>query len=198
VIVAAVLVVGTAMVDPVSDRYLIPAWHLALVGFVVAVRAAPRWRWIAVLLIVAFPLGGVLNAIGIQRAGSAADAAGLPRPPSLDGVVATLYAGGFSRGFATHRYANAMTVRSDARIEACDILFDPQLRPARWLNAKTCTDPAIYADGFFVLLAPDERNESHGNTLRATIGAPSTVIDVEGYSIWAYRKESATLDWLSR
>jgi len=198
VIVAGVLVVGTAMVDPVSGRYLIPAWHLALVGFVVAVRATPRWRWIAILLVVAFPLGGVFNAIGIQRAGSSDDAAGLPRPPSLDGVLAKLYDSGFVRGFATHRYANAMTVRSDAHIEACDILFEPQLRPARWVNTKACADPAIYANGFFVLLAADERNESHANTLRAVIGEPSTVIDVEGYSIWAYRKESATLDWLSR
>jgi len=193
----AILLLGTAMVDPVSDRYLIPAWHLALVGFVVAVRAMPRWRWIAILFVVAFPLGGVFNAIGILRAGSS-DAAGLPRPPPLDGVLAKLYDGGFVRGFATHRYANAMTVRSEARIEACDILFDPQLRPARWLNTKTCTDPTIYVDGFFVLLAPDEQNKAHANAVRATIGEPSTVIDVDGYSIWAYRKESATLDWLSR
>ena len=36
VAVAAVLIVGSALDTPYSDRYLMPSWHLALVGVVVA------------------------------------------------------------------------------------------------------------------------------------------------------------------
>ena len=198
IVVSAVLIVGTLLVDAFGDRYLIPAWHIALVGMIVCASASAHWRSIAVAIAIAFVLGGVLNAIGIQSAHSASDRAGLPRPPPLDGVVATLRDRGYVRGFATHRYAGATVLRSDGQIEACDIAFAPELRPFRWLNAKSCFDRARYADGFFVLLAPDESDDAHRTILSESIGTPDIVADVDGYSIWMYAKGSANLDWLAR
>lgn len=196
--IAAVLVVGNVMVDAVSDRYLMPSWLLAVSGAVLAARALPSWRWMAVLLAIAFPLGGVLNAIGIRHAGSATDAAGLPRPPALDGVIAALRDTGVTRGFATHRQANVVIVRSEAALELCDLHFQPEPAPARWLNASTCFDPALYANGFFVLLAPDERDAAHTSALMATIGTPSEMREADGYAIWLYRSGRANLAWLAR
>jgi hypothetical protein len=197
-LVAAILVVGSVMVDPVSDRYLIPTWMLTLSGAVLAARSLASWRWIALLLVVAFPLGGLLNAIGIARAGSATDAAGLPRPPSLDGVVAALRDAGFSRGFASHRHAGVVGVRSGAQIEMCDVLWQPQPVPARWQTAETYFDPARYANGFFMLLAPDERDAAHERALTAAIGIPGDVREADGYAIWLYPRGSGKLDWLAR
>ncbi|HVT32382.1 MAG TPA: hypothetical protein VHE32_07035, partial [Rhodanobacteraceae bacterium] len=150
------------------------------------------------LLVIAFPLGGLLNAIGIARAGSATDAAGLPRPPSLDGVVAALRDTGLSRGFASHRQAGVVTVRSGGDLDLCDLRFRPRPVPARWQDAATCFDPARYANGFFVLLAPDERDAAHARALAATIGTPRDVREVDGYAIWLYPGGSGKLDWLAR
>jgi len=198
VLVAALLVVGNVMVDPVSDRYLMPSWLLAISGAVIAARTLVTWRWIAVLLVIAFPLGGVLNAIGIRDAGSATDAAGLPRPPAMDGVIAVLRETGLARGFATHRYANVATVRSEGAVELCDMHLQPTPAPARWLDAAPCFDPARYANGFFVLLAPGERDTAHASALTATIGVPDEVREADGYAIWLYRGASADLAWLAR
>lgn len=198
VLIAAILVVGNPMVDPFGDRYLMAPWLLAVSGAVVAARALPQWRWIAVLLVIAFPLGGVLNAIGIRNAGSATDAAGLPRPPDVDGVVAALREAGIAHGFATHRYAGVATVRSGDAVEVCDVRFVPAPAPARWLDAATCFDPARYVNGFFVLLAPDERDAMHTSALAAAIGAPAEVREADGYAIWLYRGGNGNLGWLAR
>jgi len=198
VLIAALLVAGNVMVDPVGDRYLIPSWLLAVSGAAIAARALPAWRWIAVLLVIAFPVGGVLNVIGIRTAGSAMDAAGLPRPPTLDGVIAALHDTGVARGFATHRYANVATVRSGGALQLCDVHLQPEPVPARWLDAATCFDPARYASGFFVLLAPDERDVAHTSALKATIGAPDDVRETDGYAIWLYRGGNGDLGWLDR
>jgi hypothetical protein len=198
VFIAAFLVVGNVMVDPVGDRYLIPSWLLAISGAVLAARSLPAWRWIAVLAVIAFALGGVLNAVGIRNAGSATDAAGLPQPPVLDGVIAALRGSGLSRGFATHRYASVATVRSDAALELCDVHLKPEPEPARWIDAESCFDRARYASGFFVLLAPGERDAAHASALTATIGVPDEVREADGYAIWLYRGASADLAWLAR
>jgi hypothetical protein len=198
VFVAALLVVGNVMVDPVSDRYLMPSWLLALAGAVFAASTSRSWRWIAVLLVLAFPLGGLVNALGIRHASSATDAAGLPRPPALGGVIAALRDLGVTRGFASHRYANVATVRSGAALELCDVRFKPEPMPARWLDAEACFDPARLANGFFVLLAPDERDGPHVAAITASIGVPSEVHEVDGYAIWLYRSGSASLAWLAR
>ena len=198
VLVAAILVAGNIMVDTVGDRYLMPPWLLCIAGIALGAPALPQWRWIAVLLVVAFPLGGLLNAIGIEGAGSPADAAGLPRPPSLDGAIAALRETGLTRGFATHRHAGVATVRSAGELELCDVRLQPELAPARWLDAATCFDPTRYADGFFVLLAPDERDAAQANAISAAIGTPSDVREADGYAIWLYRSGSASLGWLAR
>jgi len=151
-----------------------------------------------VLLVVAFPLGGALNAIGIEHGGSAADAAGLPRPPPVDGAIAALRETGLTRGFATHRHAGVATVRSGGELELCDVRLQPELAPARWLDAATCFDPARYRDGFFVLLGPDERDAAQANAISAAIGTPSDVREADGYAIWLYRSGSASLGWLAR
>lgn len=197
-IIAVVLVAGRMLVDPVADRYLIPAWHLGLTGLVIASIPLARWRYVAVLLVIAFPLAGVLNAVGIVRADASTDSAALAHPPPLDDVLTALRSGGARRGFSTHRYANAATVRSNGELELCDVLLIPELRPARAMNAKGCFDPATYADGFFVLLAPDERDETRTTKLRATIGPPQAVVNVGDYEIWAYPKGTGDLGWLSR
>ena len=197
-LIAALLIVGNLMVDPVGDRYLVPSWLLAISGSVLAARTLRSWRPIALLLVIAFPLGGLLNAIGIRDAGSANDAAGLPRPPSIDGAIAALRDSGLTRGFATHRHANVATVLSGGDLELCDVHLQPQPTPARWLDAATCFDSARYANGFFVLLAPDERDAAHADVLSATIGAPSEVREADGYAIWIYRSGSANLAWLAR
>ena len=198
VFIAALLVVGNVMVDPVSDRYLMPSWLLALAGAAFAASILPSWRWIAVLLVVAFPLGGLVNALGIRHAGSATDAAGLPRPPALDGVIAALRDLGVARGFASHRYANVLTVRSGASLDLCDVRFKPEPVPARWLDAEACFDPARLREGFFVLLAPDERDAAHAAAITASIGTPSGMREVDGYAIWVYQSDSASLTWLAR
>jgi hypothetical protein len=192
VLVAALLIAGNVMTDPVSDRYLMPSWLLATSGAAVAARALPSWRWIAVLLVIAFPLGGFLNAIGIREAGSATDAAGLPRPPVIDGAIAVLRETGIARGFATHRYANVATVRSEGALELCDVHLRPAPAPARWLDAAPCFDAARYADGFFVLLAPDERDAAR------MLAAPSEVREADGYTILLYRAGSGDPGWLAR
>jgi hypothetical protein len=197
-LVAAILFVGNLMVDPVSDRYLMPSWLLAVSGTVFATRSLASWRSIAFLLVVAFPLGGLLNAIGIARAGSASDAAGLPRPPSLDGVVAALRDAGLARGFASHRAAGVVTVRSGGDLDLCEVRFRPQPVPARWQTAETCFDPERYASGFFMLLSPGERDAAHERALAATVGNPSDVREADGYAIWLYRGASGKLDWLAR
>jgi hypothetical protein len=197
-IIASVLVVGSTMVDPVGDRYLIPAWHLVVVGLVVAARPLVQWRWIATVFVIAFALGGVLNAIDIQRAGSSRDSAGLARPPELDGALDALRGTGIARGFATHRYANAATVRSLGELQLCDVLLDTTPRPARWINATSCFDATSYANGFFLLLAADEKNATLATTLRATMGQPGDVIEVGDYSIWTYPAGTGDLAWLSR
>jgi hypothetical protein len=197
-LIAALLIVGNLMVDPVGDRYLLPPWLLATSGAVLAARTLRLWRPIALLLVIAFPLGGVLNAIGIRDAGSATDAAGLPRPPSINGAIAALHDSGLTRGFATHRQANVATVLSGGELELCDVHLQPQLAPARWLNAAPCFDPARYAKGFFVLIAPDERDAAHTDALSATIGTPSEVREADGYAIWLYRNGSANFAWLAR
>ena len=197
-LIAALLVVGNVMVDPVGARYLMPSWLLALSGAVLAARALPSWRWIAVLLVIAFPVGGLLNAIGIRDAGSATDAAGLPEPPALDRVIAALRDGGLTHGFATHRYANVAVVRSGAALGLCDVRLQPEPAPARWLNASACFDPARYANGFFVLLAPDERDAAHASALTATIGVPTEVREADGYAVWLYRSGGGDTGWLAR
>ena len=89
-------------------------------------------------------------------------------------------------------------MRSGAAIEACDLTLEPQLAPARWLDAETCFDPARYTDGFFVLLAPDERDAAHANALASKIGTPNEVREAGGYAIWLYRSGSGALAWLAR
>jgi hypothetical protein len=197
-LIAALLVIGNLTVDPVGDRYLMPPWLLAISGAVLAASTLRAWRPIALLLVIAFPLGGVLNAVGIRDADSATDAANLPRPPSIDGAIAVLRDSGLTRGFATHRYANVATVRSGGELELCDVHLQPQPVPARWLNAATCFDPARYANGFFVLLAPDERDAMHASALRAAIGTPSAVREADGYAVWMFRNAGANLAWLAR
>jgi hypothetical protein len=197
-LVAAILVFGNLMVDPVSDRYLMPPWLLAVSGAVFAVRPLAARRWIALLLVIAFVLGGWLNAVGIARAGSAMDAAGLPRPPPLDGVVAALRDTGLVRGFASHRSAGVVTVRSGGALDLCELRFRAQPVPARWQTAETCFDPARYASGFFVLLAPDERDAARVRALAATIGTPDGIREAGGYAIWLYPGASGKLDWLAR
>jgi hypothetical protein len=186
------------MIDPVSDRYLMPSWLLAISGAAYAASTLRSWRWIAVLLVVAFPLGGLVNAIGIRHVGSANDAAGLPRPPALDGVIAVLRDVGVTHGFASHRHANILTVRSGAALDLCDVRFKPEPVPARWLDAESCFDPARLANGFFVLLAPDERDAEHVDAVTASLGVPSDVREADGYAIWLYRSGSASLGWLAR
>ena len=197
-IIACALIVGSTMVDPIGDRYLIPAWHLALASAVVAARPIAHWRWIALLFVIAFALGGVFNAVGIQRSASAIDAAGLPRPPGLDAVIDAMRRTGLVRGFATHRYANATTVRSRGELQLCDVLLAKGISPARWINQTSCFDPARYAGGFFVLLAADEKDPARLAALQSTIGQPRDVMDVDGYSIWTYPAGSGDLAWLSR
>lgn len=197
-LIAALLLAGNVMVDPVGDRYLIPSWLLAVSGAALAARALPAWHWIAALLVIAFPLGGLFNAIGIRDAGSATDAAGLPEPPALDKVLAALRDAGLARGFATHRYANVALVRSGAALELCDVRLQPEPAPARWLNASACFDSARYANGFFVLLAPEERDAAHARALTSTIGTPTEVREVDGYAVWLYRGGSGATGWLAR
>jgi hypothetical protein len=76
--------------------------------------------------------------------------------------------------------------------------FAPKFEPLRWVDAETCFDPARYANGFFVLLAPDERDAAHTDALTATIGAPAEVREADGYAIWIYRSASGNLAWLAR
>ena len=102
------------------------------------------------------------------------------------------------RGFATHRYANVATVRSGAALEFCDVHVLPRLEPARWLDPASCFEASRYSGGFFVLLAPDERDAAHADALGATLGAPSEVREADGYAIWLYRGGSGDLGWLAR
>ena len=198
VLVALVLIAGSTLVDPLSGRYLIPAWHLALVGLVVAsADLAPR-RWMVALLAAAFPLGGLLNAVDIARAHSSADVAGFPHPPPLDGLIGALRGSGLKRGFAMHRHANAATVRSGGEVVVCDARFGPKPEPMRWLNEQACTAPETYDDGFFFVLGPGETNAAREAAMRATLGAPANVISADGYAIWTYPKGTGRLDWLSR
>jgi hypothetical protein len=193
VAVAAVLIVGSALVSPYSDRYLMPSWHLALVGVVVA--SSGRARIVVIALVGAFVLGGVLNAIGIARSPSK-DAVDLPHPPNVDALVASLVRDGPSVGFATHRFANVINLRSGSRIEPCDIAFAPHFRAAPYLAPRRCIDPARYAQGFFVVLAPEESDDA--TKLRAAVGEPASIETAGGYAIWRYRAGEAKLDWLSR
>ncbi|MET0230563.1 MAG: hypothetical protein ABW186_06500 [Rhodanobacteraceae bacterium] len=198
VLIAFVLIAGSTLVDPLSARYLIPAWHLALVGFVIAVQALPRRNWIVALLVIAFPLGGLFNAIDIARAHSSVDAAGFPHPPPLDGLIEALRASGLKRGFATHRHANAATVRSAGEVVICDARFGPTPQPLRWLNERACFAPATYDEGFFFVLGPGEIDAAREASMRATLGEPANVISVDGYAIWTYPKGTGRRDWLSR
>jgi len=105
---------------------------------------------------------------------------------------------GLARGFATHRYANVATVRSEGAVELCDVHLQPTPAPARWLDAAPCFDPARYANGFFMLLAPDERDAANTGALSATLGAPDDVRDADGYAIWVYHAGNGDLAWLAR
>ena len=198
VLVALVLILGSTLTDSLSVRYLIPAWHLALVGFVVASQSLAERRWVIALLVVAFPLGGLLNAGNIARAHSSTDAAGFPHPPPLDGLIEALRGSGLKRGFASHKFANAATVRSEGDVTLCDVQFDPAPHPMRWLNEHACTLPERYDDGFFVVLGPGESDAARDAAMRATVGAPATVIEADGYAIWIYPKDAGRRDWLSR
>jgi hypothetical protein len=197
VLVALVLVAGSTLVDPLSARYLIPAWHLVLVGFVVASQSLPERRWIAALLVVAFPLGGLLNAGNIARANSSTDSAGFPHPPPLDALIDALRGSGLKHGFASHRYANAATVRSGGDLVVCDAQFGPNPQPARWLNERACQAPETYDEGFFFVLGPGESNAARDTAMRATLGEPADVISADGYAIWMYPKGTGRRDWLS-
>ncbi|MFI4970613.1 MAG: hypothetical protein ACHP7D_10440 [Lysobacterales bacterium] len=198
-VVTAALVAGSIMVDAVSARYLIPVWMLALVVLAAAcVRNIATWPWLAGLLTLAFPLGGLVNAMNIRNAHSSVDAAGLPHPPALDAAIAALNGSGFTHGFASHRYANAIDVRSGDKLRACDLLVAPEVRPLRFFNARACFDRVLYADGFFVLLAPEMRDARSIAKLRETIGVPYRVIDVEECQIWLYPEGSGDLGWLVR
>jgi hypothetical protein len=197
VLVALVLVAGSTLIDPLSARYLIPAWHLALVGFVVASQSLPQRRWITALLVLAFPFGGLLNAGNIARANSSTDAAGFPHPPPLDALIEALRGSGLKRGFASHRYANASTVRSGADIVLCDARFGPNPEPMPWLNERACHEPGTYEDGFFFVLGPGESDAAREAALRTTLGEPANVIGADGYSIWMYPKGTGRRDWLS-
>ncbi len=198
VLVAFVLIAGSTLADALSARYLIPAWHLALVGFVVASQSMAERRWIVALLVLAFPLGGLLNAGNIERAHSSTDTAGFPHPPPLDGLIEAVRGSGLKHGFASHRYANAATARSEGDITICDIGFDPAPQPMRWLNDRACAAPERYEDGFFIVLGPGESNAAREASMRATLGTPAKVISADGYSIWTYPKETGRRDWLLR
>jgi hypothetical protein len=198
VLVAFVLVAGSTLVDPLSARYLIPAWHLAIVGLVVASADLAARRWVVALLAVAFPLGGLLNAAGIARAHSSTDAAGFPHPPPLDGLIDALRGSGLKRGFAMHRYANAATVRSGGEVVICDARFGPNPQPMRWMNERACMAPETYDEGFFFVLGPGESTAARETAMRATLGAPASVIGADGYAIWTYPKGTGRRDWLSR
>jgi hypothetical protein len=197
VLVALVLIAGSTLVDALSARYLIPAWHLALVGLVVASQSFAERRWIVALLVVAFPLGGLLNAVNIARAHSPADVAGFPHPPPLDGLIEALRGSGLERGFALHRYANAATVRSGGDIVVCDARFGPNPEPMRWLNERACLASETYDDGFFFVLGPGESSAAREAAMRATLGAPANVILADGYAIWTYPKGTGRRDWLA-
>ncbi|HEY6893434.1 MAG TPA: hypothetical protein VI258_04650, partial [Rhodanobacteraceae bacterium] len=80
----------------------------------------------------------------------------------------------------------------------CDVHLQPTPAPARWLNAAPCFDPARYANGFFVLLASEERDAARAARLTATIGVPSEVREAGGYEIWTYLPGASDLAWLTR
>ena len=197
-VVVAVLLVGSLVQDPASDRYLIPPALLCLGAFMAIVWCRLRTRAyamtaIAALFAAAFGGGSV---VALSRpSGPVApvcDASG--NICRLEDLLAKT---GIRSGYTTYWNGNVTTVVSHGAVTACGVLLSPRLAPFRWLVSRRCFDPPT-DQRFFLALDRSEIAQVGRAFLVGEAGTPEQIVSDGQFEIWIYETATANLEWLKR
>ncbi len=199
-LVIAPMLLGNLMLNPLSARYLLPAF-LPIFGIATICAkdtlSSARWPrflalgWLALMPAVATLVFFRTFGASLERNGQWAN-----REAHVD-VANALVAHDLKHGFATYWNANLLTLLSSGKTKTCGVSFGGAgLMPRKWVTDTECYDASTLPPRFYVLSAPEEREQAR-RSMTASLHEPTERFLVgDGFEVSVFETKDVRMDWL--